>query len=197
MAKIYIIGGGELKAMSDINETIVKDLPKTEGRKPVVLFLPQASSESKPYVNTFYKEFGSRLKCKATCALWLKGEMDREYVAEKIRKADLIYIGGGKYNVLKKSFDVYGMRDLLLNALRDGKTIAGNSAGAMILFEHAVSDYLINEEGGDYSMVSGYGLIKGTVVAHADEDKRINYAKDNGLGDAVFVKSYEYKVIKM
>lgn len=196
MAKIYIIGGGELKSMGDINETIVKDLPRSEGGKPVALFLPQASSESKPYVNTFYKEFGSRLKCKATCALWLKGEMDREYVAEKVRKADLIYIGGGKYDVLKKSFDEFGMRQILSDALRHGKTIAGNSAGAMILFEQAISDYLINEEGGDYSVVSGYGLIKGTLVAHADEEKRIKYAKDNGLGDAEFVKSFEYKVIE-
>lgn len=195
MAKIHIIGGGELRQMEDINAKIAFELPRTEGKKPVITFFPQASAESKPYVNSFYKEFGSRLKCKANCALWMKGEMERDYVAEKMRNADAIYIGGGKYDVLKQAFDNFDMRELLSEAIASDKTIIGNSAGAMILFECAVSDYLITNDGGDYSIVEGYGLIKGGVIAHADEERRVTYALANGMGSELFVKSYECKTI--
>lgn len=195
MAKIHIIGGGELRQMEEINAAIALDLPRTEGKKPVITFFPQASAESKPYVNSFYKQFGSRLKCKANCALWSKGEMERDYVAEKMRNADAIYIGGGKYDVLKKAFDDFNMRELLIEAIASDKTIIGNSAGAMILYERAVSDYLITEDSGDYSIVEGYGLIKGGITAHADEERRVEFAVANGMGGETFIRSYECKTI--
>lgn len=192
MSKIFLIGGGELRQMSELNELIVRSTG-VEGRKPIALFFPQASNESKPYVNSFVKEFGSRLKCKATCALWRLGEMDRVRIAEKIAMADIIYIGGGKYDRLLAEFEAMGIKELLDKAILSDKVIVGNSAGAMLMTEHAVSDYMLNSDGtGDYSLVDGYGYIKGTFTPHYDEPLRQEYISRCGIVCDYITVPYEY-----
>lgn len=192
MSKIFLIGGGELRQMSELNELIVHST-HIKGRKPIALFFPQASNESKPYVNSFVKEFGSRLKCKATCALWRMGEMDRARIAEKIAMADIIYIGGGKYDRLLAEFKAMGIKELLDVAIRDDKVIVGNSAGAMLMTERAVSDYMINADGsGDYTIVDGYGYIKGTFTPHFDEQNRQEFIKRANLKCDYIASEYEY-----
>lgn len=192
MSKIFLIGGGELRQMSELNELIVRSAG-IEGRKPIALFFPQASNESKPYVNSFVKEFGSRLKCKATCALWRLGEMDRVRIAEKIAMADIIYIGGGKYDRLLAEFEAMGIKELLDKAILSDKVIVGNSAGAMLMTEHAVSDYMLNSDGtGDYTLVDGYGYIKGTFTPHYDEPLRQEYISRCDIVCDYITVPYEY-----
>lgn len=192
MSKIFLIGGGELRQMGELNELIVRSAG-IEGRKPIALFFPQASNESKPYVNSFVKEFGSRLKCKATCALWRLGEMDRVRIAEKIAKADIIYIGGGKYDRLLAEFEAMGIKELLDAAVKADKVIVGNSAGAMLMTEHAVSDYMLNADGtGDYTLVDGYGYIKGTFTPHYDEPLRQEYISRCGIDCEHITVPYGY-----
>lgn len=192
MSKVFLIGGGELRQMGELNELIVRSAG-VEGRKSIALFFPQASNESKPYVNSFVKEFGSRLKCKATCALWRLGEMDRARIAEKIAMADIIYIGGGKYDRLLAEFKAMGIKELLDSAIHADKVIVGNSAGAMLLTERAVSDYMINADGtGDYAIVDGYGYIKGTFTPHFDEIKRQEFIKRENIECDYIASEYEY-----
>lgn len=192
MSKIFLIGGGELRQMSDLNELIVRSAD-IQGRKPIALFFPQASNESKPYVNSFVKEFGSRLKCKATCALWRLGEMDRARIAEKIAIADIIYIGGGKYDRLIAEFDTMGIKELLDTAIQADKVIVGNSAGAMLMTERAISDYMIKADGtGDYTLVDGYGYIKGTFTPHYDEPLRQEFIRREKIDCDYITMPYEY-----
>lgn len=197
MSKIFLIGGGELRQMSDLNELIVCSAD-IQGRKPIALFFPQASNESKPYVNSFVKEFGSRLKCKATCALWRLGEMDRARIAEKIAIADIIYIGGGKYDRLIAEFKAMGIKELLDMAVKADKVIVGNSAGAMLMTEHAISDYMINEDGtGDYTLVDGYGYIKGTFTPHYDEPLRQEFIRCEKIDCDYKTMPYEHLVFEI
>lgn len=192
MSKIFLIGGGELRQMSELNELIVCSAG-IQGRKPIALFFPQASNESKPYVNSFVKEFGSRLKCKATCALWRLGEMDKARIAEKIAIADIIYIGGGKYDRLIAEFDKMGIKELLDTAIQADKVIVGNSAGAMLMAEHAISDYMLNADGtGDYTLVDGYGYIKGTFTPHYDEPLRQEFIRREKIDCDYKTMPYEY-----
>lgn len=192
MSKIFLIGGGELRQMSELNELIVRSAG-IQGRKPIALFFPQASNESKPYVNSFVKEFGSRLKCKATCALWRLGEMDRARIAEKIAMADIIYIGGGKYDRLIAEFEAMNIKELLDLAIKSNKVIVGNSAGAMLMTEHAISDYMINADGtGDYTLVDGYGYIKGTFTPHYDEPLRQEFIRREIIECDYTTMPYEY-----
>lgn len=190
------IGGGELRKMTAINDMIADKLAYiriNKGRKPYILFLPTASSESKPYINSFNKEFGSRLKFKTKCAIWLKNEMSYEHIKDKFEKCDAIYIGGGKYDVLMREWIKMGIKDLLADAIASEVAVIGNSAGAMILYENAVSDYLRNESE-EYITVEGYGFLKGTFCPHADEETRVNYVKNKGIENITYLKEYEYVI---
>lgn len=182
---IIVIGGGSLREMSDINNYIVSKLEyiRTQfERKPKILFLPQASFESKPYVNSFTREFGTRLKCKTTCALWANGEMDFEHIKQKFEVVDAIYIGGGRYDVLCEQFDKMGIKQLILDFYKRGGLIVGNSAGGMLMFESSVSDYKIMAGISDnYEIASGYGLIKGCFCPHSNETARLKYINENNL----------------
>ncbi len=179
------IGGGSLREMTAINDYIVSKLEhirKEYERKPKIMFLPQASFESKPYVNSFTREFGTRLKCKTTCALWANGEMDYEHIKHKFEVVDAIYIGGGRYDVLLDSLNQMGLKEFICDFYKSGKLIIGNSAGAMLMFESSVSDYKIMAGiSNEYEIARGYGLIKGCFCPHSNEEARQKYIKDNNL----------------
>ncbi len=182
---IIVIGGGSLREMTDVNDYIASKLEyirKQFERKPKILFLPQASFESKPYVNSFTREFGTRLKCKTTCALWKNGEMDFEHIKQKFEVVDAIYIGGGRYDVLCEQFNKMGIKQLILDFYKRGGLIVGNSAGGMLMFDCSVSDYKIVAGISDsYEIVNGYGLIEGCFCPHSNEVARIKYISDNNL----------------
>lgn len=189
------IGGGSLREMTSVNDYIVQKLDyiRTQyQRKPKIMFLPQASFESKPYVNSFVREFGSRLKCKTTCALWAKGEMDFEHVRQKFDSVDAIYIGGGRYDVLYEQLESFGLRQLICDFYHRGGLICGNSAGAMLMFESSISDSRIMAgTSDDYVIMQGYGLIKGCFCPHCNEAARVSFAKSQGL-DCVYLAENEF-----
>lgn len=182
---IILIGGGSLREMTAVNDFIASKLDWVRmeyERKPKIMFMPQASFESKPYVNSFTREFGTRLKCKTTCALWQNAEMDFEHIKHKFESVDAIYIGGGRYDVLVEQFDKMAIKPLLIAFYKRGGLIIGNSAGAMLMYESSVSDYKIMAGVSDsYEIAEGYGLIKGCFCPHANEQKRQEYIKQNNL----------------
>lgn len=179
------IGGGSLREMTAVNDYVVSKLAHIRDkfeRKPKIMFMPQASFESKPYVNSFVREFGSRLKCKTTCALWAKGEMDYNHIKEKFENVDAIYIGGGRYDLLVQEFDKMNIRQLICDFYKRGGLIIGNSAGAMLMFEQCVSDYKIMAGIDDsYEVAEGYGLIKGCFCPHSNEQARQKFVQDHNL----------------
>lgn len=188
------IGGGSLREMQQINDLICQKLEYIrlqEERKPKIMFLPQASFESKPYVNSFTREFRTRLKCKTTCALWQNGEMNFEHIKEKFDSVDAIYIGGGRYDVLLEEFKKMGVDKLIADFYQKGGLVVGNSAGAMIMFEKTVSDYKIMANISDeLEIASGYGLIKGCFCPHANEIARQEFVKKNNL-DCIMLNENE------
>ncbi len=176
MKRIVAVGGGELRGQGEINERIVSLVESNafaEGKnKPYAVFLPQASHESKPYTNSFFKVF-SKLKCKADVVLYKNGEMNRDRIAEKLSKADIIYIGGGDYKHMIDEFSSMGIEELVKAAYERGAVIAGNSAGAMYLFAESLSDYMLERgESDEYCRVNGISLVDKNIVCHADEIKR-------------------------
>lgn len=182
---IIAIGGGSLREMTAVNDYIVskfEHIREEQARKPKIMFMPQASFESKPYVNSFVREFGSRLKCKTTCALWAKEEMDFDHIKEKFETVDAIYVGGGRYDILVQEFEKMNIKPLLCDFYKRGGLIIGNSAGAMLMFENSVSDYKIMAGfGNDYELSEGYGLIKGCFCPHSNESKRQEFVREHNL----------------
>ena len=97
MDKIIIaIGGGELreKQTAEIDRQICELVKKrTDGRRPVALFVGTASHDSMPYYNSFHKTYTGLYGLKTDCALTVYGEMDYEKIKGKFEKADLVYVG--------------------------------------------------------------------------------------------------------
>ena len=185
----------EMPLVNDYIVSLLDDIRTSEERKPRVLFFPTASFESKPYVNSFNREFKTRLKCKTTCGLWLDGEMDYEHIKEKFDKVDAIYIGGGRFDVLVDEFSRMGMDKLLNDFYKKGGLIIGNSAGAMLFYEQCISDYkIMSGESDCYEIADGYGWIKGCFCPHANEPKKKQYINDSNIHDICMLDEYEYLV---
>ena len=149
------------KIGTDNNATVFNE-------KPVALIMPQASYEGKRQVNAFYRDY-KKAGFNPSSVLFKNGEMDDEEISKRIKNASLIYISGGRLDILLESFKSKGI-DRILKSLK-GKVIVGVSAGASCLFEYAVSDCNM-EESSKYTLIKGLGLIKGIYCPHAEEEKR-------------------------
>ena len=145
--------------------------------KPVALIMPQASYEGKRQVNAFYRDY-KKAGFKPSSILFKNGEMNDEEILKRINNASLIYISGGRLDILLESFKSKGI-DKILKSLK-GKIIVGISAGASCLFEYAVSDCNM-EESSKYTLIKGLGLIKGIYCPHAEEEKREEALKNKDL----------------
>jgi len=92
MLRILAIGGGELWN----GETLPLDRRACEltgKRRPSALFIPTASDDAEGYIHAFarvYREIGCHVE-----SLRLLDKPERGEITEKIRAADLIYVGGG------------------------------------------------------------------------------------------------------
>ena len=176
MKRLVVIGGGELKEKTTLKvDRFIADLVKTEDKRTYALFIPTASHDSKPYFNTFRKTYTSELGCKVDVAISTKGEMSMEHIAEKIAKADIIYVGGGDTQYMLDEWKKSGLDKLILDAYERGVVLCGLSAGAICWFEKAHSDYLIMEgKTDDYAVIDGLGVIDGVCVPHFSEESRVN-----------------------
>ena len=168
MKKIFVsIGGGELrnKTTAPIDGAIAA-LAKsriTEDRRGYALFFPTASHDSNPYFNSFRKTYTSLFDMKSDVAILTKGLMTLEHVAEKIQKADLIYVGGGDTLYLMQVWRETGMDKLVWQAYERGAILAGLSAGAICWFEDIYTDSLVE---GEYAPYKGLGTLKGAATPH-------------------------------
>ena len=171
MDKIIIaIGGGELreKQTAEIDRQICELVKKrTDGRRPVALFVGTASHDSMPYYNSFHKTYTGLYGLKTDCALTVYGEMDYEKIKGKFEKADLVYVGGGDTVYMLEKWKETGLDKLILSAYEQGKIICGLSAGAICWFEEMFTD----SAGENYAFKSALGILKGGACPHFDKRK--------------------------
>ena len=168
MKRIFVaIGGGELrnKTTAPIDGAIAA-LAKsriTDGHRGYALFFPTASHDSNPYFNSFRKTYTSLFDMKSDVAILTKGLMTLDHVAEKIQKADLIYVGGGDTLYLMQVWRETGIDKLVWQAYERGAILAGLSAGAICWFEDIYTDSLVE---GEYAPYKGLGTLKGAATPH-------------------------------
>lgn len=176
MKRLIAIGGGELKEKTTLKvDTFIANLVKNPEKRTYALFIPTASHDSKPYFNTFRKTYTSELGAKVDVAISTKGEMSMEHIAEKIQKADIIYVGGGDTAYMLSEWKKSGLDKLIIEAYERGVVLCGLSAGAICWFEKAHSDYMIMEgESGDYAILDGLGVLGGVCVPHFSEKERVD-----------------------
>ena len=168
MKRVFVsIGGGELRNKTTAPiDGYIASLAKsriTDGHRGYALFFPTASHDSNPYFNSFRKTYTSLFDMKSDVAILTKGLMTLDHVAEKINKADVIYVGGGDTLYLMQVWREMGVDKLIWDAYRRGAVLAGLSAGAICWFEDIYTDSLVE---GEFAPYKGLGKIKGAATPH-------------------------------
>lgn len=208
---IVAIGGGEIRQLKTlaIDKTIVG---LTNKKKPRLLFIPTASSDSENYVKAIEKVYGKKLGCKVDSLLLLRGNPSSKEIKEKILSADIIYVGGGNTLKMMKLWRRLGVDKLLKSAHNKGIILCGISAGAICWFEYGHSDSMsfYHPDDWDYIRIKGMGLLKGLLCPHFDGETRGIKRKKSfsqmvqkvgGLGiaidnhSAIIFRNDSYKVI--
>lgn len=175
MKKIIAIGGGEIGRPGFSVETmqIDKEIIRLTGKKkPRLLFIPTASSDSVSYVETVQKHFGQTLGCKIDVLYLIGTDFNTKEIEEKVFGSDIIYVGGGNTLKMMKIWRKIGLDKILKQAYEKGIVLSGVSAGSICWFELGSSDSRkFIDPKADLIKVSGLGFIKALHCPHYDFEK--------------------------
>jgi dipeptidase E len=165
--KIVAIGGGNIRTRG--TSTIDREIIRLSGEKrPKLLFIPTASSDSIPYWQHSREYFGGFWKC-ALDLLWLiKSQPTQQGIAKKISWADIIYVGGRNTLMKMRLWRRLGIDKLLKRAWHRGTVLCGISAGSICWFASGHSDSMsfYHPRKWKYIPVKGLGLIEAIHCPH-------------------------------
>lgn len=104
---------------------------------------------------------------------------DKNIKSYKIKKADIIYVGGGNTYKLMRLFKLYGIDKMLIEAYNEEKVLCGVSAGAICWCDYGNSDSrAISSNSNQIIKVTGLGLIHILFAPHiVKEPNRIESVK--------------------
>lgn len=172
---IVAIGGGEIGRPGFPVETLAidKEIIRLSGKKrPKLLFIPTASSDSKGYCDTVQQHFGKRLGCSIDSLLLLQDTPSMPEIKKKIMSADIIYVGGGNTQMMIRVWKKFGVDKLLPQAGRKGTVLSGVSAGSMCWFRGGISDSRrFKNPDASLIKISCLGLIQAFHAPHFDAEK--------------------------
>lgn len=172
MGKIVAIGGGEIGYNNTPVETSEIDrriIDLANARLPRLLFIPTASSDAPSYQETVQAHFGDRLGCRVDVLRLVHERPSQEEIIDKVRAADIIYVGGGHTLRLMRAWRRCGLDRILEEAHRCGTVLCGISAGAICWFKYGNSYYKkLTEKKGDPVRVRGIGLVPALFCPHFD-----------------------------
>lgn len=163
--KIIPVGGGLLR----LGETIPIDkfiVQESKKKYPKVLFIPTASKDLPAYSMAFrrvYKKLGCQVKI---LQLFNEKKLTKTTLEKLIISSDIIYVGGGDYDILLSMWKKYKVIPFIRLAYQQGTILAGLSAGCAIWYE-----YLINiDQNKKPHLKKGIGILKGAVIPHYKDD---------------------------
>lgn len=137
---------------------------------PRVLFIPTATCDDETYVKAVEAVYAGKLGCTVEVLWLIKKKPTHLEVADKIRRADIIYVGGGNTLMMMNLWRRLGVDKLLKEAYERGAVCCGVSAGSICWFEYGVSDsrQFKNPKSHEYIRVKGLGILKGMHCPHYD-----------------------------
>ena len=137
MGRIVAIGGGELDTTHAINHYIISMAGK---QRPTLLFLGTASHDAEGYIAAVHSEFEG-LGCAVTELCLAASACSEDEIGQKLRQADIIYVGGGDTAFMMETWKKYGVDQKLRTIYREDRAVlSGLSAGAMCWFRCGHSD---------------------------------------------------------
>jgi dipeptidase E len=178
MPKLIAVGGGDNNPGDFPKKGVFafdKELVKLSNKKnPKLLFIPTATKDWQGYVDAVNKYFGKRLGCEIDILRVVSEKPSTQVIRNKIRSADIIYVGGGNTLYLIRKWKSLGIDKLLLQAYKKGTVMAGLSAGAICWFRYGTSDsrMLTDPTFKDYIRVSGLGWFDLTLSPHHQKEKK-------------------------
>lgn len=174
MLKIVAMGGGSIARPLKKPETTVLDeevVKLTGKKKPRALFIPTASNDAEGYVAVFTKQY-ERLGCTVETLLLYRDRPSAKEIAARIKRADIIYVGGGNTLRMMKLWRRLKVDTLILAAAKRGVVCAGLSAGSICWFREGNSDSRKSiNPAADYIRVKTLGLIDALHCPHFNTEK--------------------------
>lgn len=175
MLRIISIGGGAIERPLKRPETTAIDevIVRMSGKKnPRTLFIPTASQDAPRYVVMFKKQYGDRLGCTVETLELYRDRPSKQEIAARIKRADIIYVGGGNTMRMMKLWRKLGVDQLLIQAAKKDIICCGLSAGAVCWFREGNSDSLkYSNPKADYCRVKALGLVDALLCPHYDGEK--------------------------
>jgi cyanophycinase len=166
--RIGLVGSGEFTpAMADIDREILASI----GPAPTVIVLPTAAAAEDPqdWAVRGVEHF-MRLGARSVALMVLeRAHAEDPDNVEAIRRADLLYISGGKTARLLEALEGSALWQGFLLARQAGAWLVGSSAGAMALGDWALVHRPEDGHGTPTRWTPGLGMLPGyAVVPHFD-----------------------------
>lgn len=172
MLRIISIGGGSIAKPAKHPETtsIDEEIIRISGKKkPRVLFIPTASIDAPEYIVAFRRQYEERLGCVVETLELYRDRPSKKEIADRIRRADIIYVGGGNTMRMMKLWRKLGVDRMLIAAAKKGTVCSGLSAGAICWFREGNSDSLkYSNPSADYCRVKTLGVVDLLLCPHYD-----------------------------
>jgi len=173
--EIVAIGGGEIGRPGYSVETtkIDKEIIRLTGKKkPKLLFIPTASSDSAGYYDVVKKHFGKQLGCRVDVLYLIKGNLSKSEVERKIMNTDIVYVGGGNTLKMMKVWREYDLDRVMQKAADKGVVLSGVSAGAICWFRYGNSDARrFSNPDADLIKVRGLNFVNALYCPHYHTEK--------------------------
>jgi dipeptidase E len=172
--KIVAFGGGEIGRPGYPVETTLIDkeiIKLTEKKHPRLLFVPTASHDADIYIQTVQKHFGKKFGC-VIDVLALVQKPALKDIKQKITSADIVYVGGGNTLYMMNLWRKYEVDKHLVRAARQGKVMAGGSAGSICWFQYGLSDSRrFHNAHAHFIKVKGLGILHVLHCPHYDVER--------------------------
>jgi len=141
IGSLALVGSGEyLPAMASFEKSLIDD-GITNGKRPIYIQIPTAAGKETPdrleYWNQLGKSQADRLGVDSIfLPIFTREDANNPEHARQIKDSALIYISGGDPHYLAETLMGTPLWDAIQENWRNGTSLAGCSAGAMVLSSH-------------------------------------------------------------
>jgi len=140
IGSLALVGSGEyLPAMAGLEKSLIDDGIKN-GKRPIYVQIPTAAGRESPDRLEYWKQLGKsqadRLGVDSILPIFTRDDASNPEYATLIHNCALIYMSGGDPHYLAETLLGTPLWDAIEQNWRNGTSLAGCSAGAMVLSSH-------------------------------------------------------------